>query len=335
MNIVCTGSVAYDYIMSFPGHFSDHILPDQIEILSVSFLVDSMRRERGGNATNVAYNLSLLGEHPRVMATVGQDFGEYREWLEARGIDTSLIKEIEEDFTASFFVNTDQANRQIASFYTGAMAYAGQVSFHDLDPNSVDIAIISPNDPDAMAQYVRECQELGIPYIWDPSQQTVRLDPEILREGIAGALMFVANEYEYGLIQRKTGLTRTDIDAMVDTVIVTCGEKGSSITVNSRRIDIPAVPPHRSVEPTGVGDAYRAGVIAGYLRGYSWEATGRIGALAATYVLEEAGTQNHKYTLVEFTRRYRQNFGDGPEVADLRQRGSRSQTADFASAGAV
>ncbi len=330
MNIVCTGSVAYDYIMSFPGRFSDHILPDQIEILSVSFLVDSMRRERGGNAPNIAYNLSLLGERPRVMATVGQDFDSYREWLEARGIDTSLIKEIEDDFTASFFVSTDQDNRQIASFYTGAMAHAGQLSFYDLDPASIDIAIISPNDPGAMVQYVRECQELGIPYIYDPSQQIVRLSSEDLVEGIAGSLMFIANDYEYGLIQRKTGLAGEDITRMVDKVIVTCSEKGSYIMVNGRRVDIPAVPPRKNVDPTGVGDAYRAGIITGYLRGYSWEATGRIGALAATYVLEAPGTQNHQYTLEEFAKRYRENFGDGPEVEDLRQRGRQPKKVELA-----
>jgi adenosine kinase len=159
LNIVCDGSVAYDYLMFFPGHFSDHILPDQIEVLSVSFLVDSMRRERGGIAANIAYNLSLLGETPRVMATVGQDFDGYRAWLNAHGIDTSLIKEIEDDYTASFFVSTDQANRQIASFYTGAMAHATRASFYDLNPDAIDIAIISPNDPDAMIQHVRECQE--------------------------------------------------------------------------------------------------------------------------------------------------------------------------------
>lgn len=334
-NIVCTGSVAYDYIMSFPGRFSDHILPDQIEILSVSFLVDSMRRERGGNAANIAYNLVLLGERPRVMATVGQDFDSYREWLEARGIDTSLIKEIEDDFTASFFVSTDQDNRQIASFYTGAMAHAGQVSFYDLNPNTVDIAIISPNDPRAMVQYVRECQELGIPYIYDPSQQTIRLEPEALVEGIAGCLMFIANDYEYGLIQRKTGLTSEDIHSMVDTVIVTRSEKGSYIMADGRQIDIPAVPARRNVDPTGVGDAYRAGVIAGYLRGYPWEATGRIAALAATYVLEASGTQNHRYTLEEFAERYRQHFGDGPEVENLRRRGGRLEKVDLATVDVV
>lgn len=317
MNIVCAGSVAYDYIMSFPGHFSDHILPDQIEILSVSFLVDSMRRERGGVAANIAYNLSLLGQRPRVMATVGQDFDGYRDWLEARGVDTSSTKQIEDDFTASFFVSTDRSDCQIASFYTGAMAHAGQVSFYDLDPSNIDVTIISPNDPDAMAQHVRECRELDIPYIYDPSQQIVRLDPNTLAEGIAGSLMFIANDYEYGLVRRKTGLTDEDVRDMVDVLIVTRSERGSYIVVDGRQIDIPAVPPQRNVDPTGVGDAYRAGVITGYLRGYSWETTGRIGALAATYVLEENGTQNHEYTLEEFAQRYRQNFGDGPEVEDL------------------
>ena len=325
MNIVCTGSVAYDYIMHFPGRFSEHILPDHIETLSVSFLVDSMRRERGGNAANIAHNLRLLGEHPRVMATVGQDFDSYREWLEAHGIDTSLIKEIEDEFTASFFVSTDEDNRQIASFYTGAMAYAGQVSFYDLDPDSIAIAIISPNDPGTMVQYVRECRELGIPYIYDPSQQIVRLSPEELVQGIAGSLIFIVNDYECSLVKRKAGLSDADIQDLVDTVIVTCGEKGSYIMVEGRRIDIPAVPPRRNVDPTGVGDAYRAGLIAGYLRGYPWETTGRIGALAAAYVLEETGTQNHEYTLDEFAERYRENFGDGPEVDELRRGGNWSE----------
>jgi adenosine kinase len=320
MNIVCTGSIAYDYIMSFPGHFSDHILPDQIEILSVSFLVDSMRRERGGNASNIAYNLSLLGEKPRVMATAGQDFSEYRAWLERHGVDTSLLKTIEDDFTASFFVSTDQANRQIASFYTGAMAYASQLSFYDLDPNTVDLAIISPNDPTAMVQYVRECCELGISYIYDPSQQIIRLEADALVEGIAGSLMFIANNYEYGLIKRKTGLTSADIHSMVDIVIVTHSENGSTIMANGDRIEIPAVPPRHNADPTGVGDAYRAGIMAGYLRGYSWKTTGRIGALAATYVLEELGPQNHKYTIDEFVERYRESFGDGSEMEDLRRR---------------
>ena len=317
MNIVCAGSIAYDYIMSFPGRFSDHILPDQIEILSVSFLVDSMRRERGGVAPNIAYTLSLLGERPRVMGTVGQDFGEYRAWLEACGIDTSAIKEIEDEFTASFFVSTDRDNRQIASFYIGAMAYAGQLSFYDLDPDTVGLAIISPNDPGAMVQYVRECQELGIPYIYDPSQQIVRLDAEALVEGLRGSLMFVANEYEFRLVQKKTGLSEAAIRDLVPIVIVTRSERGSTITVDGRDVEIPAVPPERNVDPTGVGDAYRAGVITGYIRGYSWETTGRIGALAATYVLEHLGTQNHSYTIPEFVERYRRSLGDAPELEDM------------------
>lgn len=335
MNIVCDGSVAYDYIMFFPGHFSDHILPDQIEILSVSFLVDSMRRERGGIAANIAYNLSLLGERPRVMATVGQDFDGYRAWLDARGVDTSLIKEIDDDYTASFFVSTDQANRQIASFYTGAMAHASRVSFYNLEPDTIDIAIISPNDPEAMIQHVRECQELNIPYIYDPSQQTIRLGGDSLLEGIRGAVMFIANEYEFGMVQRKTGMTASELRDLVDILIVTQGAKGSHITVGGQEVDIPAVPPRDEVDPTGVGDAYRAGVIAGYLRGYTWETTGRMGSLAATYVLEQAGTQNHKYTLQEFAERYRQHFGEGAAAADLRRRAQGAKTMPLPSVSAV
>jgi adenosine kinase len=318
MSIIVTGSVAYDYLMSFPGRFSEHILPDQIHQISLSFLVDSMRKQRGGCAPNIAYNLTLLGERPTVMATVGQDFGEYRAWLEAVGVDTSAIATINEEFTSSFFVNTDQQNNQIASFYVGAMGKADMLSFHELDHPAIEIAIISPNAPAAMVKYARECQELGIDYIYDPSQQIIRLTGEELLEGTRGAKMLIVNEYEFGMIKKKTGLTDQQVLALPEITVVTRGEEGSAIYVQDRVLQIPVVPPEPLVEPTGVGDAYRSGVIKGMLRGYDWEATGRIAALAATYVLEHYGTQNHYYTLDEFVERYQQVFGDAPELGDLR-----------------
>jgi len=183
MNIVVTGSIAYDYLMTFPGHFAEHFLPDEIEHLSVSFLVDDMRRQRGGCATNIAYNLALLGERPRVMGTVGQDFGEYRAWLEEQGVDTALIRDELDLFTASCFINTDLDGNQIVSFYAGAMARARELSFYDLDVEQVDLVVISPDDPGAMVKYPVECQELGIPYLYDPSQQIIRLSGEDLRAG--------------------------------------------------------------------------------------------------------------------------------------------------------
>jgi adenosine kinase len=314
LTIVVNGSIAYDYIMSFPGYFKEHILPDKIESLSVSFLVDSMRRERGGCAANIAYNLALLGERPRVMGTVGQDFAAYRAWLEERGIDTSTIVEIEDEFTASFFVSTDRDNNQIASFYTGAMGYAYTLSFKDQDYSDIEIAIISPSDPGAMMQHARECQELGIPYIYDPSQQIIRLSGEDLIDGMRGARILIVNDYEFEMIRHKTGLWEREILNLVETLIVTRGREGSSIMTADQTIHIPIVLPRRVADPTGVGDAYRAGIIKGYICGFSWETTGRIGSLAATYVLEEHGTQNHRYTLPEFVARYRQHFGQADEL---------------------
>jgi len=317
MSLIITGSVAYDYLMSFPGRFREHILPEQLHQISLSFLVDSMRKQRGGCAPNIAYSLALLGEHPTVMATVGQDFGEYRAWLEENGVDTSAIVEVPDEFTSSFFVNTDLENNQIASFYIGAMGRADRLSFRDLDYQAIELTILSPNAPAAMVKYARECQELGIPYIYDPSQQIIRLSGEELLEGTRGARMLIVNEYEFGLIRRKTGLSDEELLALPQVTIITQGERGSTIQAQGRTWHIPAVPPEPLVEPTGVGDAYRAGVIKGMLRGYRWETTGRIAALAATYVLEQEGTQNHRYTREEFVARYRRLFGDAPELSDL------------------
>jgi len=317
MRIVVTGSIAFDYIMSFPGRFRDHILPDKIHMLSVSFLVDSMRKERGGCAPNIAYSLALLGERPTVMGTVGQDFSDYRAWLEQHGVDTSLIREIPDLFTASFFVSTDQDNNQIASFYTGAMARARDLSFHHAGSPKPTLAVISPNDPVAMTQYARECKALGIPYIYDPSQQIIRLSADELVESARGARVLIVNDYELEMFKNKTRLTDEEVQGLADILIVTCGEEGSVIWADGRRVEVPAVGTNALCEPTGVGDAYRAGIIKGMLRGYSWETTGRIASLAATYVLEKHGTQNHRYTLGEFVARYRQTFGDAPELDDL------------------
>jgi adenosine kinase len=317
MSVIVTGSVAYDYLMSFPGHFREHILPDQIHQVSLSFLVDSMRKQRGGCAPNIAYSLALLGEQPTVMATVGQDFGEYRAWLEDVGVDTSAIVEVPGEFTSSFFVNTDLDNNQIASFYIGAMGWADRLSFYTLDREAIDLAIISPNAPAAMVKYPRECQELGIPYIYDPSQQIVRLSGEKLLAGARGARMLIVNDYEFGLIRNKTGLSEEELLHLPEITIITRGAEGSTIYAEGQVWTIPVVPPESMAEPTGVGDAYRAGIIKGMLRHYPWPTTGRIAALAATYVLERYGTQDHCYSLDEFAARYRQVFGDTPELQDL------------------
>jgi adenosine kinase len=310
MNIVLTGSVAYDYLMTFPGYFRDHLLPDKLDSVSLSFLVDSLIRRRGGVAPNIAYTLALLGGKPRVMATVGEDFDEYRQWLESHGVNTSAMKVVPGIFTASFFANTDRSNAQIASFYPGAMAHATELSFHILPAPRPDLVVISPNDPAAMEQYIGECQELGIPYLYDPSQQLVRMAGPELKQGIEGAFALFVNDYESGLVEKMTGLTVDDICQRVRLLVVTRGEHGSTIYADGREIAVPVVPPERIVDPTGVGDAFRGGFLAGFSRGWDWETCGRMGALAATYCLEQAGTQSHAYTPAEFVVRYRQNFDD-------------------------
>ena len=315
MSVLITGSIAYDYIMQFPGQFKEHILPEKIASLSVSFLVDSMKKHLGGVVTNIAFNLTLLGERPRIMATVGQDFSDYRKWLEAAGVDTEAIVEIPEEFTASFFVSTDNNNNQIAMFYTGAMAHANQLSIRERTRNGkIDLVVISPNDPRAMVQYARECKELELPYIYDPSQQIIRLNGADLADGVRGSTMTIVNEYEFEMLRNKTGWTDSQVAAQTQVLIVTCGENGSTIHTNGARIEIPAIPARREADPTGVGDAYRAGVIKGYLRRLPWETTGRLGSLAATYALEEYGTQNHRYELNDFIARYREAFGETPAL---------------------
>src|SRR6478752_2104213 len=250
MDIIVTGSIAYDYLMSFPGQFTEHFLPEHMSRVSLSFLVDSMDKRRGGCAPNIAYTLALLGERPRLMATAGQDFGDYRRWLEAALVDTSLVKQIDGKFTASFFCSTDADSNQIASFYTGAMANAGELSFRTIEGGGT--AIISPNDPEAMLQYAEECRAIGLQYIWDPGQQCARMSGDQLRDGLVGAAIVICNDYEFELIRQKTGLDERHILAHTRALVVTRGEHGCSIQETTGRTDVPAVTPHRIVDPTGV-----------------------------------------------------------------------------------
>jgi adenosine kinase len=309
MKTVVTGSIAFDYLMFFPGKFSDHFIADQLHNVSLSFLVDSLRRQRGGVAPNIAYTNALLGGRPTIMATAGQDFVEYRAWLESVGVDTSAVTIFEDDYCASFFVNTDQEQNQIASFYTGAMAHAATLSFAEHAANA-DLAIISPNDPMAMNAYVQECKQLGIPYLYDPSQQTIRLTAEELYNGLDGCLLLTVNEYELSMIQEKTGLKHHEILDKAGGLLLTKGKEGSEILVNGRIYEIPAVSPRTVVEPTGAGDAFRGGLLRGLQLDLPWEIIGRVGALAATYVLENFGTQGHCYSTEEFIQRFRENFDD-------------------------
>ncbi len=307
MRIIVTGSIAFDYLMSFPGTFTEHFLPEHLQRVSLSFLVDTMDKRRGGCAPNIAYTLALLGERPQLMATAGQDFGDYRHWLDAAGVDTSLVSVIGDKFTASFFCSTDQANNQIASFYTGAMAHAAELSFRGLGP--VDLVIISPNDPAAMTQYAEECRTLGTRFIFDPGQQCARMSGPELADGIKGAALVICNDYELELIREKTGMGEPEILDCAASLVVTRGEHGSSVYSDGERTDVPAVTPARIADPTGVGDAYRGGLMKGLAIGAPLPTCARIGTVAATYALEHLGGQSHSYTVDEFRARYAQHFG--------------------------
>jgi adenosine kinase len=308
MSIVVTGSIAFDYLMSFPGKFTEHLLPEHVQRVSLSFLVDTMDKRRGGCAPNIAYTLALLGERPRLMATAGQDFEDYRRWLESAGVDTSLVVEVAGKFTASFFCSTDVENNQIASFYTGAMANAAELSYRSA--GRVALTIISPNDPAAMLQYAEECRVLGIRFIFDPGQQCARMSGEELAEALAGAAVLILNDYELEILKQKTGLGEPELIDRTAMLVVTRGENGSSIMTARSRVDIPAVTPHRIVDPTGVGDAYRGGFMKGLAAGLDAEICGRMGSVAAAYALEHLGGTSHAYTRAEFAARYRQHFGE-------------------------
>lgn len=316
MNVVVTGSIAYDYLMFFSGEFTEHLIEEKLQTVSVSFLVDSLRRERGGTAPNIAYTMALLKGEPRIMATAGTDFAEYRTWLEGHGVDTSAIVEIQDEFCASFFVNTDLAQNQIGHFYAGAMAHAGKLRLAEQSPGA-ELVIVSPNEPSAMRKYVEECKQLGVDYIYDPSQQTIRLPADDLCAGIDGCYLLTINDYELSMIQEKTGLTPEAIQEMAGGILVTRGEEGSEILIDGERHRIPAVAPRHMAEPTGAGDAFRAGLMRGIQLGLPWSISGRMGALAAAYVLENMGTQNHYFTVEDFVSRYREHFDDDGALDQL------------------
>lgn len=309
MDILLTGSVAYDYLMTFPGQFKEQILPERLASISLSFLVDSMSKQRGGIAPNIAYTMALLGQKPRVMATVGEDFGDYRAWLDSKGVDTSLMKVVPGVFTASFFATTDTDSAQIASFYPGAMAHSSSQSLKDLDKKP-ELVIVSPSAPDAMMKFPAECRELGINYLYDPSQQVLRLEGAELARDMEGAHFLFCNDYEFGLISKKTGWSLDQILEHVKVLVITRGKDGADLYSDGESVHIPTVPEDEIVDPTGVGDAFRGGFLAGYAHGFEWKLCGEIGSLSAVYCLEQRGTQNHFYTSADFVKRFRHHFDD-------------------------
>lgn len=316
MTVLLSGSLAYDHIMVFPGHFEDHILPDKIHVLNVSFLVDSLDRLRGGVAGNIGYSLALLGAPCRIVATVGVDFDEYRLALEQRGVDTSGIHVIQDERTASAFITTDRSDNQITGFYPGAMTRAREVST-DAHLDGVKLGVISPTDPAAMVRHARELAAASVPYIFDPGQQIIALSGSALSEGIAAARMLIGNDYEFAMISEKTGKTRDELIRACETVVVTYGELGSTIYDGrgAGEYRIPAARASKVVDPTGAGDGYRAGLIRGMLAGLAWDAAGRVASQAATFAVEVKGTQSHEYTLDEFVRRFTESFPEFTSAA--------------------
>jgi adenosine kinase len=307
MKLIVTGSIAFDYLMQFPGKFTEHILAEHLQRVSLSFLVDSMDKRRGGCAPNIAYTLALLGERPYLVASAGQDFREYDEWLQAAGVDTSHVHRVPDKFTASFFCSTDTENNQIASFYIGAMANASELSLRTI--HEPGLIIISPNDPGAMVQYAEECRAMGVPFIFDPGQQCARLSGDELRDGVSGARLVICNDYEFELVRQKTGMDEAEVLQQASALVITRGEDGCSVYESPSRVDIAAITPHRIVDPTGVGDAFRGGLMKGMALGRSVKESAQLGTVAATYALEHLGGQSHAYTIKEFTDRYAEHFG--------------------------
>jgi len=306
--VVCTGSIAYDYILNFKGRFKEHILPDKTHILNLSFLVDNLHKRRGGVAGNYAYNLSLLGYPAAVLATAGADAAEYRDWLEARGIDCSGLRLIDGEITATGFTTTDLDDNQITGYYGGAMRQAAMLGLDD-GPAAMHAVVIGPNDPAAMMRLTSECRERGVPFVFDPAHQLPRLEAADLTVAADGAWILIGNDYEIELIKQRM---RCDDDTLLrhaDMVVTTLGRDGSRIASRDGLTEIPAAPSGPVVDPTGAGDAYRAGLVAGLLRGLDLAASGRVASLAATYAIEQVGTAEHAYSQDEFSERYRDAFG--------------------------
>jgi adenosine kinase len=312
MEILVSGSLAYDRIMDFPGKFSDHILPDKIHILNVCFAIEGLRENFGGTAGNIVYGLSLLGERPRLLASAGRDFAPYRTWLEGCGIPTANVREVEDELTAGAYITTDQSDNQITAFNSGAMRHPVAFETGSLNPSST-LAIIAPGNYRDMERLSREFKELGIFHIFDPGQSLPAWTGEQLLEMISGSTIYITNDYELELTLEKTGLGVPELCRITGTLVTTRGEMGSLVRWADggtlREVEIPAVPPREVKDPTGAGDAYRAGLLKGlvYDRRDVVHAA-RMGSAAASFAVEVYGTQTYRYGLEEFRARFRGTF---------------------------
>ena len=317
MQIFVSGSLAYDRIMDFPGRFADHILPEKIHILNVCFMVNGLTERFGGTAGNIAYNLALLGEKPVILATAGKDFGPYREWLTKLGLPLTGIKEIPQEFTAGAYITTDRADNQITGFNPGAMKHRSQYKFDGVDPTAAQ-AIVAPGGLEDMLAYTRAYKARGVPYIFDPGQSIPAWPGDDLKEMASGAKALIVNDYELEMFRQKTGLEEKDLLKLTPTLITTRGETGSYLSTAAGREDVPAVFASRVLDPTGAGDAYRAGLLKGLALGLSWSESARMGAVLASFCVELQGTQEHRVEIYQFWERYRQNFGTPPAGAEVK-----------------
>jgi len=306
--VLITGSLAFDIIMDFPGRFSDHIDPTKIHILNLSFLVDSLKKQKGGTAGNIAYNLALLEIPVSILGSVGEDFDEYQTFLQKAGVDVSNIKVIKDEKTSQAFITTDKADNQITSFYPGSMKNNSSLKIVDLSEKP-EFTVISPNDPKAMINFALECQKLEIPYMFDPGMQLPRLTNQDLITGIKGAKILIGNDYEIGLLSSKLKVKSEKLLENIKILITTLGEKGSIIQTKDQNIRIKAAKPKEVIDPTGAGDAYRAGFLAGYLQGLDLNECGKRGSIAACYSVEKYGTTTHSFTMDEFQQKYKENYG--------------------------
>ena len=308
MKTLICGSMAYDTIMVFGDRFKNHILPEQIHILNVAFLVPDMRREFGGCAGNIAYSLKLLGGEPLIMATIGDDSAPYMHRLKQLGLDASHVRDVPGSFTAQAFITTDLDDNQITAFHPGAMTQSHQNKV--TDARDVTLGIISPDGRDGMLQHAREFREANIPFVFDPGQGLPMFDGDELMAFLKLADYCTVNDYEAKLLTERTGRTLEQLAGDVEALIVTLAGSGSHIYTKGRRIEIPAAPPEALIDPTGCGDAYRAGLLYGINKGWEWEKIGRLASLMGSIKISHRGGQNHKLTRDDIAGRYTAAFGD-------------------------
>ncbi len=308
MSILVSGSLAYDRIMNFPENFSDHILPDKIHILNVCFMVNGVKERFGGTAGNIAYNLTLLGEKPLILACAGKDFAEYARWLESLGLSLEGIRIIEDELTAGAYITTDKSDNQITGFNPGAMRYQCGYTIDGMDPNG-SLAIIAPGNLQDMVDLATLYKQKNIPYICDPGQSIPALSKEKLLHMITGSLVFISNDYELEMVMRMTGENKQQLLGRTNAVVTTLGERGCLITTREDEVTIPAVSGLKAVDPTGAGDAFRAGFIKGLRTGRDFIESSKMGIVSASFGVECQGTQCHYFTLDDFWHRYNVQFG--------------------------